>query len=121
MVKIYKASDSEGIQKKGYTAKYVADVEFRESLDSAGFILVAVQPGEITEPHAHGELEEVFVALSGLKIKIDSTDYELEKGDVALVYPNESHSFEAYTDSPALFLAIKFPNLKNDKVSPINQ
>ncbi len=120
MVKIFKASDSKEIQKKGYIAKYVADVKFQKSLDSGGFILVTVLAGEVSEPHAHGELEEVFVALSDLKMKIDSAEYELEKGDVVLVYPKESHSFEAYADSPASFIAIKFPNLKNDKVSPIN-
>lgn len=121
MVKIFKASDSEEIQKKGYNAKYVADVKFRKSLDSGGFILVTVAAGEITEPHAHGELEEVFVALSGIKMKIDSVEYELEKGDVALVNLNESHSFEAYPDSHGSLLAIKFPNLKSDRISTINQ
>jgi len=121
MVKIFKVSDSEEIQKKGYNAKYVADVKFRESLDSGGFILVTVAAGEKTEPHAHGELEEVFVALSGIKMIIDSAEYKLEKGDVALVNPNESHGFEAYADSRASLLAIKFPNLKSDRITPINQ
>ncbi len=121
MVKIFKATDSEEIHKKGYSAKYVADVVFRKNLNSAGFILVSVAAGEITEPHAHGELEEVFVMLSNLKMKIDSVEYELEKGDVALVYPNESHGFEAYADTPASIIAIKFPNLKSDRVFPINQ
>lgn len=117
MVEIFKASDSEEIRKKGYTAKYVADVEFRKSLDSGGFILVTVRAGTKTEPHAHGELEEIFVVLSDLKMKIDSVAYELEKGDVVLVSPNEIHSFEASADSPASLIAIKFPNLKDDRVS----
>ena len=121
MVKIFKASDAEEIHKKGYTAKYVADVEFRKSLDTGGFILVTVNAGTKSEPHAHGELEEIFVVLSDMKMKIDSLEYELQKGDVVLVSPNETHSFEAALDSPASMIAIKFPNLKDDRVSSSNQ
>ncbi len=121
MVKIFKASDAEEIHKKGYTAKYVADVEFRKSLDTGGFILVTVLAGTKTEPHAHGKLEEIFVVLSDMKMIIDSAEYELEKGDVVLVSPNETHSFEAAADSSASIIAIKFPNLKDDRVSSNNQ
>jgi len=121
MVQIFKASDAEEIRKKGYIAKYIADVEFRTNLDSGGFILVTVDEGIRTEPHKHEELEELFVVLSDLKMIIDSTEYELEKGDVVLVAPNELHSFEAQKHSSASLIAIKFPNLKNDKVSVGNQ
>ena len=121
MVHIFKASESEEIVKKGYTARYVADVKFRKNLDSGGFIMVNVAAGTKTEPHKHGKLEEVFVILTALKMHIDSTEYELEKGDVVLVAPNESHSFEASEDSSASIIAIKFPNLKSDKISMDNQ
>ncbi|TFH08002.1 MAG: cupin domain-containing protein [Candidatus Thorarchaeota archaeon] len=121
MVQIFKASESEEIRKKGYTARYVADVEFCRDLNSGGFILVYVAAGTRTEPHKHEELEEVFVVLSDLKIVIDSAEYELEKGDVVLVAPNEFHSFIALENSDANIIAIKLPNLKNDKVSIENQ
>ena len=52
---------------------------------------------------------------------IDSIEYVLEKGDIVLVAPNEFQSFEALGDSPANLIAIKFPNLKSDKVSMNNQ
>jgi len=121
MVQIFKASESEEIRKTGYTARYVADVDFRHNLDSGGFILVTVAAGSRTEPHKHTELEEIFVIQSDLKMVIDSTEYDLEKGEVELVAPNESHSFIASDNSPASMIAIKFPNLKNDKVSTDNQ
>lgn len=117
MVRIFKLSDTEQITKKGYTASYVADIVFRESLNTGGFILVTISPGGKSEPHAHAELEEIFVALSNLTMYIDSVEYELEKGDVILVAPNESHSFEAPVTTEAQLLAIKFPNLKRDKIT----
>ena len=89
MVQIFRASDSEETSKKGYSAKYVADVHFRKKLDSGGFILVTVAAGSTTEPHKHGELEEVFVALSNLKMHIDSNEYQLEKGDVIVSVGDE--------------------------------
>ncbi|MGY5881456.1 MAG: cupin domain-containing protein [Candidatus Thorarchaeota archaeon] len=120
MVQIFRASESEEIRKKGYTARYVADVEFRKELNSGGFILVTVAAGTSTEPHKHEELEEIFVALSDLKMVINSTEYHLESGDVAVVAPNDFHSFEASAHSSANIIAIKFPNLKSDRVSKGN-
>ena len=120
MVQIFKASETEEISKKGYSARYVADVQFRNNLDSGGFILVTVAAGSRTEPHKHGELEEVFVIMSKLKMYIDSVEFDLDKGDVVLVAPNESHSFEASEHSSASIIAIKFPNLKNDRLSMDN-
>ncbi|MCK4567155.1 MAG: cupin domain-containing protein [Candidatus Thorarchaeota archaeon] len=84
-------------------------------------MLVTVSAGTKSETHAHGELEEIFVVLSDMKMKIDFVEYDLEKGDVVLVGPNETHSFEAAADSPASMIAIKFPNLKDDRVSSKNQ
>jgi mannose-6-phosphate isomerase-like protein (cupin superfamily) len=117
MVKIFKLSDSETKAKKGYTASYVADVEFQNKLDSGGFILVSIEAGEKSEPHAHGHLEEIFVAMSDLSMRIDDLIYDINKGDVILVSPNEYHSFEAPAETPAQLLAIKFPNLKTDNLS----
>jgi quercetin dioxygenase-like cupin family protein len=116
MVKIFKKNASPEISKKGYSASYVADVQFNKHLDTGGFILVSIDPGEKSAPHSHAELEEVFVALSRLRMYIDSIPYELETGDVILVEPYETHSFEALPTSEARLLAIKFPNLKTDKV-----
>lgn len=117
MVQIFRSAEAEVFGKKGYTAKYVADVTFQRKLDSGGFIMVTVAKGSRTKPHKHEKLEEVFVALSDLKMYIDSIEYMLEKGDVVLVAPDESHSFEASDTSLANLIAIKFPNIKNDKVS----
>ncbi len=116
MVKIFKKIESEEISKKGYSANYIADVKFLKQLDTAGFIHVRVDPGERSTPHAHAELEEIFVALNDVTMYIDSIEYRLETGDVVLVEPTEMHSFEGLSKSPGYMLAIKFPNLKTDKI-----
>jgi quercetin dioxygenase-like cupin family protein len=117
MVQIFRGSESEEVMKQGYIARYIADIKFRSSFDSVGFILVTVEDGTRTIPHCHAQLEEVFIFLSDLKMYIDSKEYVLRKGDVVLVAPNESHSFEASEGSSASIIAMKFPNLKNDKIS----
>ena len=116
MVKIFKKVDSETISKKGYTANYVADIQFMNQLDTAGFILVQIDSQKHSAPHAHVELEEIFVALSNMVMYVDSVEYRLEAGDIVLVEPNEVHSFEGLSDEPGSMIAIKFPNLKTDKI-----
>jgi len=116
MVKIFKKRDSEEISKKGYCANYVADVKFLKQLDSAGFILVRVDSGQRSAPHAHAELEEIFVALNDVVMYINSVEYRMESGDIILVEPNETHSFEGLHNNVGQMLAIKFPNLKTDKI-----
>jgi mannose-6-phosphate isomerase-like protein (cupin superfamily) len=115
MVQIFRNTDSPEVSKEGYSTSYVADVEFRQPINTGGFILVTINQGEKSAPHSHSKLEEVFVVLSNVRMSIDSEIYDLESGDVVLVEPNETHSFEASNDSPAYLLAIKFPNLKTDK------
>ncbi|TFG09287.1 cupin domain-containing protein [Candidatus Thorarchaeota archaeon] len=116
MVRVYKATDVESVGKEGYSAKYVADLLFKKATGSAGVILVHVQAGERTKPHAHGYLEEIFIPLEPALLRIDDKRIELDSGDVVVVEPQERHSFEAKTDAPLRLVAIKVPNLKNDRM-----
>jgi quercetin dioxygenase-like cupin family protein len=119
MVRIYRAGDSEKAIRAGYEAAYVADLTFRRSLDSCGVILVDINPEEKTSPHAHEHLEEVFVAMSAISIYINDIYHELHEGDVVIVDPGETHSFETKGKRSGRILALKFPNIKDDKVVPV--
>ena len=116
MVKLYRASDAEEMARAGYSARYIADIRFRGKIDDSGFILVAIPAGARTVPHFHKELEEVFVAMNSLEIQVDDTSIQLEVGDIVVAEPGERHSFSAYPSSEGKVLAIKFPNLIEDKV-----
>ncbi|MFW9961587.1 MAG: cupin domain-containing protein [Candidatus Thorarchaeota archaeon] len=118
MVKVYRASDAKEIARAGYSAKYVADIRFRKKIDDGGFIMVNIPAGTKTSPHIHKKLEEVFVALSSLEMHVDEIHIQLGVGDIVIAEPGESHSFSAYPLSEAKLLAIKFPNLKDDKIIP---
>lgn len=49
-------------------------------------------PGECAGAHAHQDMCEVFFVESGLgTIRIDGTDYPLQKGTCAVVEPGEVH------------------------------
>ncbi len=118
MVRIYKAKDSQKVGRAGYEASYVADLIFRQSVDSCGVILVDIQENGKSSPHSHEKLEEVFIAMSEIDIIIDDIRYHLEKGDTVIVEPNEAHSFETASNKSGRILALKFPNIKDDKVVP---
>ncbi|MHA2396008.1 MAG: cupin domain-containing protein [Candidatus Thorarchaeota archaeon] len=119
MVRIYRAEDSEKAVRAGYEAAYVADLTFSRSLDSCGVILVDINAEEKTSPHAHEHLEEVFVAMSAISIYINDVCYELLEGDVIIVDPGENHSFETKDKRSGRILALKFPNIKDDKIVPV--
>ncbi len=114
MVTIYRASKENEIRKKGYFADYVADVKLLRQVDTAGVIIVSIPEGQ-TSPHFHRELEELFIACTPVDIYIDEKKYLLEKGDVVLVAPGEHHYFVSPPGHTSWIIAIKLPNLKDDK------
>lgn len=116
MVSIFRVQDTAATERRGYSARYYADIKFEEELDTAGFIHVNVPAGTCTEPHAHEKLEELFVALTRVKAIVNGTHFYLESGDLLVVMPNEFHSLEAPESEDAILVAIKFPNLKSDKI-----
>ncbi len=120
MVRIYRAEDSVKASRAGYEASYVADLTFNKPLDSCGVILVDIQENGKSSPHAHEHLEEVFVAITKIRMFINDTRYDLNEGDVVIVAPNEAHSFETEQNETGRILALKFPNLKDDKVVPVS-
>lgn len=119
MVRIYRFEDSEKVRRAGYEASYVADLTFRQSLDTCGVILVDIDSAGKSTPHAHNHLEEVFIAITGIRMYINDTCYDLKEGDVVIVEPGEAHSFETENDKSGRILALKFPNIKDDKVVPV--
>ena len=98
----------------------MADLTFSKTLDSCGVILVDIQENGKSSPHAHEQLEEVFVAMTKIRMFINDTRYDLHEGDVVIVAPNEAHSFETEPNETGRILALKFPNLKDDKVVPVS-
>ncbi len=117
MVKLFRASDNPPQPREGYSAQYIADLTFDVPVDSAGFILVRVPGGGRTKPHSHNSLDEIMVALTTARIGIGSEVFSLAEGDVVIVDRGKSHWLEAEPTIDALILAVKIPNIKDDKVS----
>jgi quercetin dioxygenase-like cupin family protein len=120
MVHLYRAADTEDIAGAGYSARYIADIKFRSNLDNGGFILVTIPAGVSTTPHSHGELEEVFIAWTSLDLHVNERTFHLAPGDIALIEPGENHSFTASLKNECRLMAIKFPNLKDDKTQQVS-
>lgn len=116
MVRVYRARDSETIESGGYDRKYLADITFHEPLSSAGFIWVRIPNGQSTSPHTHKLLQESFVILNRVMMNVDDESFSLDVGDIVLVEPGETHFFRAKFGEDAQLIAIKFPNLKSDKI-----
>ena len=117
LVKVWRASDAKMIGMAGYGRKYVADVEFKESLKNGGFIYVKIPGGMKTHSHAHEILEEVFIIMNRTKMGVGGQLLDVDEGDVVLVEPGEAHWFETPEGDDVVVIAIKFPNLKDDKMT----
>ncbi len=115
-MKLYLVSATEPVKRPGYVAYYLADLEFPEPLHTAGAILVRVPAGGRTRAHTHNSLDELFIALTEMQFGVIDTLYDLGPGDVILVERGEIHWFEATATKDALAMAIKMPNVKEDKV-----
>jgi mannose-6-phosphate isomerase-like protein (cupin superfamily) len=116
MVKVYRASEVELKDRAGYGVKYVADIALTYPIESAGFILVRIPPEMKTTPHAHGKLDEAFMIMNPTRMGVDETLFDLDEGDVVLVEPGERHWFETPNGGDVVILAVKLPDLKDDKI-----
>lgn len=116
MVKVYRSSDSELVGMGGYGRKYVADLKFKKRLDTAGFIWVKIPGGMKTDPHKHERLEEAFFFVDPTKMGVGDQVLQVNEGDVVVVEPGEAHWFETAEGQDVRVVAIKFPNLKTDKI-----
>ncbi len=115
-MKVYRKDNSSKVQRAGYTAHYIADIELSHRLDTAGVILVDIPKGTKTTPHAHRELEELFIALNVVSMGVGDSFIDLKVGDIVLVEPGEKHWFESSKENEVRIIAIKLPNLKDDKI-----
>lgn len=115
-MRIYRANEAEPKQRAGYTATYVADVELMTRVGTAAFIVVHVDAGVRTETHMHQSLQEAFVFLDETIIGINQETVSVGPGDVVVVDPGEEHWFSAPKDREISFIAVKLPNIPDDKV-----
>ena len=115
-MKIYRISESETKGRAGYTASYVADIVLSSPASSTGVIVVKVPRNTKTVPHAHAILEEIFVVMNRTRMGVGDIIHDLEPGDVVVANPGEGHWFETYHDEDLTLIALKVPNLKEDKV-----
>ena len=115
-MKVYRKELAMQAVRAGYTAHYVADLQLSNQADSAGVIVVEIAKGTLTSPHTHQHLEELFIPMNRISMGVGESLLSLDTGDVVLVESGERHWFQAYSDEDARVLAIKIPNLKEDKI-----
>ena len=59
------------------------------------------QPGQVTKAHAHQDMTEVFLVISGTGcILVDGKQVSLEKGSCAIIEPGESHQLANLSREP---------------------
>lgn len=115
MPRVFRSDTAEKKERAGYEAKYLADILLKSPIDSLGFIVVTIPPGVTTEPHYHSQLDEVFVAITPVVVIVDFDEILLNPDDILIAEAGEKHSFRPASDNFGRLLAIKMPNVKDDK------
>lgn len=66
-----------------------------------------IPKGKTFEPHYHESMIEVFIIISGkVKVKIDSEEAILEKGDMVIALEKQVHTMTNLTDEDVDYIAM---------------
>lgn len=87
--------------------------DFKPSVLETQDVEVAIKKylkGDYEDSHFHKIATEITVIVSG---RVKMFDQEFQDGDIIVVNPGESTSFEALTD--VVSVVVKHPGAKNDK------
>jgi len=87
--------------------------DFQPTIFNSKDVEVAIKyykAGDVEELHHHKVSTEITVVVEG---QVRMLDKIWSKGDILLLEPNTSTSFEAITD--AINVVVKLPSAKNDK------
>jgi len=102
-------------KKEGYSIKRLLTEKISNKPDSIGFYETTVPVRSKCAQHIHERLYEFIYFLTKGKMRIDNKYYKLDPGDIVILHPGDKHEFIADEDEVRI-IAIKLPNIINDKV-----
>lgn len=67
--------------------------------------------------HLHYQIELAFVKSGRTRVTVDSTEYDVESGDIIVVFPNQIHRFETLEREKYVLLIVN-PDLISELIKP---
>ena len=115
-MKLIRGSEKMEEDRGGYTRKILLEHVFKQkdAIHSAWGALVTIPPSGLAQAHFHGNLTEIFYFLGAGIVGINEEQYEVNKGDLIIVEPNEAHWVKSGETSLQI-IVFKFPNIPEDK------
>lgn len=113
-MKIIRRKEVKDIDRGGYSIKRLFTKEFQEAPKDVGFYETTIQKGSKCKEQWHKKSYEVVYFLTSGVAKLDGKEYELQKGDLVILDPNEKHEWLAPANDVVVF-AMRFPHLIEDK------
>lgn len=68
--------------------------------------------------HLHYHIELAFVKSGRTRVTVESTDYDVESGDIIVVFPNQIHRFETLEREKYVLLIVN-PDLISELIKPL--
>lgn len=95
--------------------KTIADLAKGREVNSVGWFHVTVPKGEISKEHHHQGLTELFYFLTAGELKLNGDIVKVSPRTLIVLEPGDRHEVYA-TEADTEFIAVKLPNIEDDKV-----
>jgi quercetin dioxygenase-like cupin family protein len=114
-MKIIRINEVPVEERGGYSIKRLCTEELLKNPENIGFYETTIPQGSTCPSHAHENLDEFIIFLTKGTMEINEEIYNFENGDIVLLRAGDKHEFRAI-DNEIKLIAIKAPNIPNDKV-----
>ncbi len=98
-----------------YSIKRLLTEPLKKNPDNAGFYQTTIPPRSAVKNHYHKDLDEFLYFITKGKVRVDTETYEFDPGDIFVLPPGSPHEIFA-EDSEVRLIAVKLPNIVDDKV-----
>ena len=114
-MRIIRLKDVPVEEREGYSIKRLFTEFLSCNPENVGFYETTVPKGSVCKHHYHEKLDEIIIFLTKAKMRVEKEIYNFESGDIVILKPLDKHEFIA-EDNEVKIIAVKLPNITNDKV-----
>ena len=98
-----------------YVIKRLITDKLEHNPDNIGFYRTTIPKGSKVQNHSHSHLDEIFIFITEARAKIEGKEYAFRPLDIVFLRAGEKHEIYA-DDKEVILIAVKAPDLKEDKV-----
>jgi len=116
-LRIERSKNREYTKRPGYLRAVLANVEVKNTSQYLGVLHVIIPKGRSSDKHYHSNFKEIFIPLTEGVIGVENQEFRVFPDEIIIVDEKEVHWAKALDDCDFRLIAIKVPDIPNDRVS----